>query len=63
MMSIGKTSNYYGGVMIKEEDNKYYWIVEDYKEQPWEEIPEYLYYSLLTFEKTRIFNLKHEINT
>ena len=62
MKHIGLTSNYYGGVVVKSEDNKYYWQVEDYKDNDWEQIPEYLYESLIRFQEERLSPLHHETN-
>ena len=38
---IGEISNYYGGVVIKEEGDKFLWAIDN-----WEEIPKYLYEAL-----------------
>ena len=47
---IGNISNYYGGLNIKKEKNKYYWGIENWDGTEWEEIPETLYNELLNFE-------------
>ena len=53
---IGGIDNYYGGLMIKEEDGKYYWIIEDYDTDfsdlsRWEEITKELYTQLLKHQE------------
>ena len=48
---IGKIGNYYGGLTVKNENEKYYWSICDYNGEDWEEIPEYLYLALLSFAK------------
>ena len=47
--SIGTISNYYGGLSAKEVDGKFYWSIENYDGEDWEEIPESLYRELLKF--------------
>ena len=39
-------SNYYGGIVAKEEGGKFYWGIEDYSTTEFEEIPESLYREL-----------------
>jgi len=46
MFGIG---NYYGGLEIKEEDEKYYWGIENYDGTGYQEIPKYLYDALVKF--------------
>lgn len=50
---IGKIGNYYGGLSVKESDGKFYWSIEDYSGEIWEEIPESLYRELITFETSK----------
>jgi hypothetical protein len=50
MKRIGKIENYYGGLYVKEVENKYYWTIEDYFGNKWEEISETLYNELLKHE-------------
>jgi hypothetical protein len=47
---IGKIVNYYGNLYVVHQDKKYYWSIECYNGHLWEEIPEYLYNSLIKFE-------------
>ena len=52
MKHIKKIGNYYGGLLIMEFDNTYYWIIENYDTDflditGWTEIPKSLYYELL----------------
>lgn len=50
-MNIGTIGNYYGGLAVKEENDKYYWGIEDWDGTYFEEIPEYLYDALLQYQK------------
>jgi hypothetical protein len=52
-INIGSIGNYYGGLLIKTEDDKYYWGIESYSRIDWEEIPKHLYLSLLEYEENR----------
>ena len=52
MKEIGNIGNYYGGLHVKEENGKYYWIIENYCTDfsditEWEEISKNLYLELL----------------
>ena len=52
METIGGIGNYYGGLYVKEENGKYYWIIENYNTDfsditEWEEISKNLYLELL----------------
>ena len=51
--TIGQISNYYGCLSIKEENQKYFWGIEDWDGCFWEEIPEALYDALVDFENKR----------
>ena len=44
MFEIG---NQYGGLVIKEENNEYYWAIEDYDGVDWVAIPKSLYDELV----------------
>ena len=57
---VGNISNHYGGLDIKQEKGKYYWGIEDYTNIDWEEIPEYLYKSLVKFEKSLLEKLEED---
>lgn len=48
--SIGSIGNYYGGLSVKEEDGSFYWSIENWDGESWEEIPESLYWELISFE-------------
>lgn len=52
-MEIGNIGNYYGGLNIKKENNKYYWGIENYDGIKWEEIPKKLYKQLIKFNKQK----------
>ena len=41
--NIGGIGNYYGGLIIKEKDNKFYWGIENYNGTDFKEIPKSLY--------------------
>ena len=51
MGRIGNISNYYGGIKVKVENEKFYWGIEDYDGTTYKEIPEYLYFALIKFDK------------
>lgn len=59
--SIGTIENYYGGLVVKEDGGKYFWCVENYTDDVWEEIPKYLYDTLISFEKERVCEHKNTI--
>ena len=51
-LRVGSIGNYYGGLYVKTENNKYYWIIENYDTEfnnidEWEEINENLYLQLI----------------
>ena len=50
---IGSIHNYYGGIIVKEDEGKIFWAIEDWEDPYWEEIPESLYKELLAFEIQR----------
>ena len=51
--SIGDIGNYYGGLSVKTENGRYYWSIEDWDGDEWEEIPQYLYDALVKYEADR----------
>lgn len=53
-MCIGNIGNYYGGLVVKEENDKYYWGIEDWDGTYWDEIPKYLYDALLNYQQELI---------
>lgn len=50
---IGDIENYYGGLFIKSDNDRYYWGIENYTSTRCEEIPKYLYDALIKFENER----------
>lgn len=57
--SIGTIGNYYGGLSVKKEGEKYFWGIENYDGTDWEEIPKKMYDRLISFEKQRVREQKH----
>ena len=51
--SIGNIGNYYGGLPVKEEENKFFWAITDHYCEDWEEIPKSLYDELIKFELSK----------
>ena len=54
MILIKGIGNFYGGLTIKEEEGKYYWIIEDHSTNffdisEWDEIPKTLYDELIKY--------------
>ena len=49
--SIGRITNYYGGLEVKEDAGKFYWGIEDYDGTSWDEIPEELYTALIKYQQ------------
>ena len=50
---IGEIGNYYGGLSVCVSDNKFYWSIEDWNGEGWDEIPESLYWALIEYEEGR----------
>jgi hypothetical protein len=50
---IGRISNYYGGLWVKEESQKYWWGIENYDGTDWEEIPKSLFDELVKYDEAR----------
>lgn len=46
---IGSIGNYYGCLRVREESNRFFWSIENYDGDHWEEIPESLYLELIKF--------------
>ena len=46
---IGDIGNAYGGLLVREQDGRFFWSIEDVVGDNWEEIPESLYRELLKF--------------
>jgi hypothetical protein len=44
--------NCYGGLIAKEENGKFYWCVEGYLGDDWEEIPESLFNELVKYSES-----------
>lgn len=55
---IGDIGNYYGGLNVRSEDGKFFWSIENYDGDNWDEIPKTLYDSLMEYERTRMEELK-----
>ena len=54
MQCIDGIYNYYGGLLISQKNNKYYWGIEDYSDPVIaKEIPKYLYEALTAFQKSQ----------
>ena len=52
MQGIGKIGNSSGQLYAKKEGGNYYWCIDcDVHGQNWEQIPKYLYNSLIEFSK------------
>ena len=56
MKAIGFIGNYYGGLTVKEESGKYYWIIENYDTNlkdisEWEEIRKELFLELMKHKR------------
>ena len=52
-MDIGDIGNYYGGLAVKEEEERFYWGIENWDGTKWEEIPKELYDALVKYEAER----------
>ena len=52
-IAVGDIGNYYGGLNIKESEGKFFWSIENYDGYDWEEIPEYLYQTLIKYKNER----------
>jgi len=50
---IGTIGNYYGDLRIYAKGPKFYWYIENYDDDNPEEIPEYLYETLVRYENER----------
>lgn len=51
--SIGDIGNYYGGLNVRQEGDKYFWGIENWDGTYWDEIPKQLYDTLVSYEQTR----------
>lgn len=47
--AIGCICNYYGGLTVKNEDGRFFWAIEDWDGEDWDEIPKYLYEALVKY--------------
>ena len=51
--NIGGIGNYYGGLCVAtDDDGKFYWSIENYDGNDWQEIPESLYNELVKYDDT-----------
>jgi len=63
---IGKIENYYGGLHLKNEGNRYFWAIENFdglNHSYWEEIPDYLFKALNQFEEENMTPTISEFET
>jgi hypothetical protein len=51
LYKVGQIENYYGGLVMKETDGKYFWGIEDWNGTTWEMIPFSMYTCLKTIAK------------
>jgi hypothetical protein len=51
--NIKGIGNYYGGLIIKEEQGKYYWGIANHDDTRFKEIPFSLYLEILKFNRKR----------
>ena len=50
MVTTMPIGNYYGNLEIKEDDGKFYWSIENWDGDHWQEIPVELYGCLLKYK-------------
>lgn len=50
---VGEIGNYYGGLAVKAENDKFYWGIENWDGTFWEEIPESLFSELNKYQDTK----------
>jgi hypothetical protein len=50
---IGTINNYYGGLLIKEENGEYFWAIENWNGDHYKPMPKDLYEHLLKYEEER----------
>lgn len=55
---ISDIENYYGGLRVSSDDNKFYWGIKNWDGENWKEIPEELYRALLKYQE----EYKHKQN-
>jgi hypothetical protein len=55
---IDDICNYYGGLHVKVEGDKYFWSIENHSGHYWKEIPKSLYDELIKHEEERDVMLK-----
>lgn len=53
---IGNLGNYYGSLKVITENGKYYWSIEDYDGEHWQEIPKELFDALNAYEDSYKFS-------
>lgn len=49
--TIGSIGNYYGDLSVKSKNGKFFWSIENYNGDHWEEISKELYTELLKHDK------------
>ena len=50
-IQIGQITNYYGGLLVKENEGKYFWALQAFDNEHWREISKELYDMLLKHNK------------
>lgn len=53
MMGIGEIRNWYGGLWVTQDGEKFFWAIESYYGHKWYEIPKELFDSLVRYEENR----------
>lgn len=49
-IEIGKIANFYGGLVVKNVEGKYFWAIDGHDSYGWEEIPKTLYDEIIKFQ-------------
>lgn len=59
---IGNIGNYYGSLKIKDEDGKFYWSIENYDGEDWEEIGDVVFDTPINYYIERRWNILNLFN-
>jgi len=54
-MTVGTIANFYGELIVKKENGKFHWGIENYDGIQWKEIPQKLFDTLVLYEYDRLF--------